>query len=127
MEGSLPGGESVFPLVVAYPDQGKVKIALRVPMAAGPETREMAQAKDDPDHGNYVELVATVSSDGLHLDLHDQPGDHSCAERLRSYRNDNESDPRVKGILTPHIRMMELACRSRGEYRWRAGRFRKGP
>jgi hypothetical protein len=122
MEGSLPGGESLFPLVVAFVDGKTLRVALRVPLAAGPLDREMPPEENDPSGGNYVQLDAVLSTDGLHLSVRDRPG-AGCLERLAEYRKDNLSDPNLKGILTPHIRVMEAACRSRGEYTWQGDRF----
>jgi hypothetical protein len=122
MEGSLPGGESLFPLVVAFVDGKTLRVALRVPVAAGPLDREMPADENDPNGGNYVQLDAALSVDGLHLSVRDRPG-AGCRERLAEYRKANVSAPNLKGILTPHIRLMEAACRSRGEYTWQGDRF----
>jgi hypothetical protein len=75
----------------------------------------------DPNEGNYVQLYATVSTDGRRVSIRDRP-DAACRERLAEYRARNQG-PDLKGILTPHIRVMEAACRSRGDYTWRGDRF----
>jgi hypothetical protein len=122
MEGSAPGGESVFPLLVAVPEKGKLHIALRVPISAGPEDRLGPAEPSDPNHGQYVELEATVAPDGMRLSIREHPG-AGCAETLRRYREINTKDSEQKGVLGPHIAMVERACRSRGTYMWQGGRF----
>jgi hypothetical protein len=121
MEGSLPGGESLFPLVLVYADGKTLRVALRVAIAAGPLDRMGPADESDPDEGNYVQLDAVVSADGMHVSIRDRPA-AGCRERLAEYRKKNEG-PDLKGILTPHICVMEAACRSRGEYTWRGDRF----
>jgi len=120
MEGSLPGGQSLFPVIIAFAESGKLEVALRVPLAAGPQDK-MGPSPDDPDHGNYLQLTASLSPDGTHLSIQDRPG-AGCAERLQSFRDQNRNGP-LKGVLTPQIRVVEVACRSRGEYSWRRGGF----
>ena len=120
MEGSLASGQSLFPVIIAFAESGKLEVALRVPLAAGPQDK-MGPSPDDPDHGNYLQLTASLSPDGMHLSVQDRPGG-GCAERLQSFRDQNRSGP-LKAVLTPQIRVVEVACRSRGEYSWRGGGF----
>jgi len=117
MEGSIPWGESLFPLMIVVPDHGVARVALRVPIAAGPMTRERTVREDDPDHGLTLQLLFDLAPDGAHLTLRERP-ERTCAATLRELRRKNEQPGEKNGVLAPHIQVVEAACRSRGSYVW---------
>jgi hypothetical protein len=122
MEGSIFGwGESLFPLLLVAAEGGKLRVLLRVPFAAGPEDQLEPVSPTDPNQGNYLQLAADLAPDGTHLSIHDRPG-NGCAEELKQMRDENAKGE-WKGVFTPHIKVVERACRSRGTYVWRGGRF----
>ena len=124
--GAITQGATLLMLDVLYPEEGRLKTALRVPMAAAGIDLVMGRPPTyEPEQFNYVNLLVEVSAGGLTLTLRDRPDDGSCAAKLLTFRTDNTTDPELKGRLYPEIRLVEAACRFRGEYAWSHGRFQR--
>jgi hypothetical protein len=119
---SEPGGEMAFAVRIFVVERAQLRVVFRAAIAAGPLDKEQRPSPDDPNDGDYVRLAAEVSRDGLRVTLRDHPG-AGCAERLRELRAQNAGDTELRGVLTPHIHMMEVACRARGTYVWKSGAF----
>jgi hypothetical protein len=118
------GGQSTFPLIVVYADQGIARIALDVPYAAGPEDTPLGPHSPqsyEPDTDKYVSLVETLAADGMSLMLDERPR-ATCAKRIAEAQAQNASKD-LNGALTPAIHAMKIACGARGNYEWRAGTF----
>ncbi len=119
MAGSLPTGESVFPLTVLVVDGGRLRVALELPIMAGPLDRmtdpDQANDPNDPNDGNYIVLVARRSTDGVTLTVEEQSQPQAkCASVLAAHGAPD---------LAKHRKMIARACASRGAFEWRGGRF----
>ena len=102
---SLPGGESVYSLVVLVVEGAKTRRALDIPIAAGPLDREIVPDAPAPDD-QYVELDATLEPSGTALVVREKPG-KTCANALAEYKGPE---------LAPHRRVIRKACAARGRY-----------
>lgn len=111
MEGSLRSGHSVFPMAALVAEAGKLRIVMRTAVMAGPMD---PMGDGDP---AYVRLVVEVGRDGTRIEVRDTPGS-TCADALAKAAN--LGDP-------PTVRMVRLACASRGAYAWTRGRFARVP
>jgi hypothetical protein len=108
MAASFASGESVFPLIIAIAEKGKARAVLQIPIAAG------ALDRLGPNDSNYLDLTADLDQAGTVLTVSEQPK-AGCAERVAAHR--------AIGGLERHIRMIELACRSRGRWVWHDASF----
>lgn len=114
MAGSFPSGESVFPLRILVVERGSLRVALEVPLSAGALDRDVEPDPGDPNEGSYVLLEAFVEDDGKAVVVREKQHPKArCATVLAS----------LDKSLARHRKMVELACRSAGTYRWQAGRF----
>jgi len=113
MKGSLPTGESLFPLTVWLLEGQKLRLALEAPIAAGPLDREAPPAAGDVNQGMYIHLDAAVDASGNALEIRERPG-AECAQILASLARDHLSSQR---------KVVEIACRARGRYFLRNGSF----
>ena len=89
---------------------------LEVPISAGPLDRLIDPDPDDPNEGSYLLLEAAVEDDGKSVVVREKLHPKArCASVLGS----------LDEALVRHRKVIELACRAVGIYRWQGGRFVK--
>lgn len=113
MPGSLPSGESLFPLTLWVVEGRTLRVVLEVPIAAGPLDREEPMSKGDPHAGNYVTLRHAVDPSGLRVEVRERDGNASCASEIARMPKDA---PKI-------LRVMRATCAVTGVYTWQNGRF----
>jgi hypothetical protein len=112
MKGSFMTGESVFPFTVWAVSAGALRVALEVPIAAGPLVWDFDES-EVPGGRMYVELDAKLSERGDAIDISERPG-KSCALALAEH---------AAPEFARHRAVIRMACASAGHYSWSGGRF----
>lgn len=112
MKASFVTGESVFPFTVWSVSAGALRVALEVPIAAGPLDWDFDES-EAPGGRMYVELDAKLSERGDAIDVVERPG-KSCATVLAEH---------AAPELARHRAVIRMACASAGHYIWSGGRF----
>lgn len=113
MPGSLPSGESMFPLTLWVVEGRTLRVVLEVPIAAGPLDHEEPISAGDPNAGNYVTLRHAVDPSGVRVEVRERDGQDGCAAAIARMPKDA---PKI-------LRVMRTTCAVTGVYTWQTNRF----
>ena len=119
MKGSVPTGESLFPVTVWAADGKKLRVAFEAPIAAGALDCDSVEPGVAGGGCKYVQLEAELTADGTTIAVRESavPAE-GCAHALAEYKGAN---------LARHRSVIQTACRSIGSYVWRGDRFVRAP